>query len=157
MSRRDQIQMTPEERLSFLRTHKTAILTSNGKDGYPHPMPMWFLVEDDETVVFTTFRKSQKVKNLEADPKVSILVEAGEEYSQLQGVLIHSQAEIIDDLDTTLDTMVRLTGSDPMTQSLEDLENLQNGIRPSASKRVTIRCRPAKFITWDHAKLAGKY
>ena len=157
MSRRDQIQMSQEETLEFLRTNKTAILTSVGKEGYPHPMPMWFLVEDDGTVVFTTFRKSQKVKNIEANPRVGILVESGEEYSQLKGVLVHSQAKITDDLDETLNTMVRLAGGDPMTQNLEERENLRNAIRPSAKKRVVIRCVPEKFITWNHTKLGGKY
>jgi PPOX class probable F420-dependent enzyme len=157
MSRRDQIRMTQEELLSFLKDSKTAILTSIGKDGYPHPMPMWYCVEDDGCVVFTTFRKSQKVKNLEANPRVGILVESGEEYAQLKGVLIHSTAEIVDDLDTALATMIRLAGGDSMTEDLEALENLRNAVRPTALKRVVIRCAPEKFITWDHAKLQGKY
>ncbi len=157
MSRRDQIQMTQDETLEFLRTNKTAILTSVGKDGYPHPMPMWFLVEDDGTVLFTTFRKSQKVRNIEANPKVGILVESGEEYSQLKGVLLHSQAEIVDDLEEALKTMVRLAGGDPMTENLEERENLRNAVLPTAKKRVVIRCAPEKFITWNHTKLKGKY
>lgn len=157
MSRREQIQMSQDETLEFMRTNKTAILTSIGKDGYPHPMPMWFFVEDDGTVAFTTFRKSQKVKNIKANPKVGILIESGEEYSQLKGVLIHSQAQVIDDLENTLDTMVRLAGGDPMAQNLEERENLRNAVRPSAKKRVVVRCVPDKFITWNHAKLHGKY
>ena len=62
------------------------ILCSIGATGVPHPMPMWFGIEPDGAIVMTTFTKSQKIRNLERDPRVSLLVEAGEEYAELQGV-----------------------------------------------------------------------
>ena len=81
-SRRDLIRMTDEERMAFLRAEKTITIVSNGNDGHPHAMPMWFTVDDDGTVRMSTFRKSQKVKNIQRDPKVTLLVEAGEEYAE---------------------------------------------------------------------------
>ena len=76
-SRRDLIRMSEEEVRDFLRTNKTITINSIGPGGYPHPMPMWFGVDDDGTVRMTTFRKSQKVLNIQRDPRVSLLVEAG--------------------------------------------------------------------------------
>jgi nitroimidazol reductase NimA-like FMN-containing flavoprotein (pyridoxamine 5'-phosphate oxidase superfamily) len=70
--------MTEAEVRRFLDGARTIILNSIGLDGVPHPMPMWFAVEDDGAVVMTTFAKSQKVKNLERDPRVSLLAEDGE-------------------------------------------------------------------------------
>ena len=61
-SRRDAIAMTMDEIRSYLKAQQRLILTSNGPTGYPHPMPMNFLFDDNDTYLMTTFRKSQKVK-----------------------------------------------------------------------------------------------
>ena len=63
MSRRDQIRLSEEEMLDYLKTSRTMIMVSNGKNGYPHPMPMWFAVGDDKNIYMTTFKKSQKINN----------------------------------------------------------------------------------------------
>ena len=47
-----------------------------GPRGWPHSMPMWFTVRDGEIWVWT-YAKSQKVKNLERDPRATLLVETG--------------------------------------------------------------------------------
>ena len=43
---------------------KTLIIVSNGHNGYPHPMPMWFDRDHDGCLYCTTFGKSQKVQEL---------------------------------------------------------------------------------------------
>ena len=73
MSRRDQIRMTDAERRDFIASAQTVIINSIGQDGVPHPMPMWFGIEEDGAIVMTTFRKSQKVQNLTRDPRVQRL------------------------------------------------------------------------------------
>ena len=45
MSRRQQIAMSPPEIADYLASQLTVIVVSNGRDGYPHPMPMHFCVE----------------------------------------------------------------------------------------------------------------
>jgi len=150
-SRRSQIAMNEAEIQAFLQAQRTIILTSNRRDGFPHPMPMWFVLEDDGTVRMTTFRKSQKVLNLERDPRCSLLSEDGEVYAELRGVLIYSRAELIDDEDAAIDTMLRLAGT--------ELDNPQarDAVRPVARKRVVVLCRPDRLISWDHRKLGGGY
>ena len=64
MSRRAQIRMTDEEVKDFLDQTRTIILCSIGKDGVPHPMPMWFGLDEDGAIIMTTFTKSQKILNL---------------------------------------------------------------------------------------------
>ena len=59
MSRREQIKMSLEDISSYLKESRTIILVSNGKNGYPHPMPMWYAVDEKNTVYMTTFKKSQ--------------------------------------------------------------------------------------------------
>ena len=68
-SRRNNIELSDAEIREFLASRKTLIIVSNGKDGYPHPMPMWFYVDDEGCLYCTTFGKSQKVFNWRRDPK----------------------------------------------------------------------------------------
>jgi len=156
MSRRDQITMSDEEIRDFLKSSRTMMLVSNGKDGYPHPMPMWFYVDDEGTVFMTTFRKSQKVKNLKRDPRVTLLAESGEAYQELKSVLIYADAEIIDDLDTTRQTMYNVSVSrGDVAPGQPDV--VMGALERTASKRVTMRFKPKKIVSWDHTKLGGVY
>ncbi len=150
MSRRDQIRLNDEEVRRFLAASKTIILTSNGPGGYPHPMPMWFVLGDDGTLSITTYRASQKVKNIQRDPRVSVLAESGTEYSELKGVLLYGRAEIIDDLDTVIDTLIAASGQ-------RNDEGIRATLTKNASKRVVIRLKPERVVSWDHSKLGGTY
>jgi len=155
-SRRDLIRMSDEEVQHFLRSNKTIIINSNGPGGYPHPMPMWFSVDDDGTVRMTTFRKSQKVRNIERDPKVSLLVEAGEEYNQLRGVVIYGDARVVDDLAVVTQTLLSIGGvgnlADPAAR-----KGAEAAVAKTAAKRVAILIRPERIVSWDHRKLGGTY
>jgi len=83
MSRRDQIVMTKDEVRRFLESKKTISIVSNGPGGFPHPMPMWFALDPDGSIRMATYRTSQKILNIQRDPRVSILCESGVEYAVL--------------------------------------------------------------------------
>ncbi|MEM7017344.1 MAG: pyridoxamine 5'-phosphate oxidase family protein [Pseudomonadota bacterium] len=163
MSRRELIQMTQDEIEDFIQTHKTLIIVSNGKDGYPHPMPMWFAINDDGTLDITTFRKSQKIFNYQRDNKASLLIEDGLEYEALRSVLIYADAEIIDDVDQTAETMYQVSlRSEQLKGNQVDTndaarEAFKATARERAGKRLVVRFHPKEYITWDHSKLGGKY
>jgi len=157
MSRREQITLTAEEVDEFLRSSRTIILVSNGKNGFPHPMPMWYLQDDEGRILMTTFRKSQKIFNLKRDPRVALLVESGDVYQELKSVLIEAEAEIIDDLENTIDTMFKLSvhrGEASSDQEEVMKDGLRNGV---GTKRVVMRFKPLSVVSWDHKKLAGVY
>jgi len=154
-SRRDLIRMSDEELHTFLEGSQTIILNSIGPDGVPHPMPMWFGVEDDGTVVMTTFAKSQKVKNLERDARVSLLVEDGAQYDQLRGAVLYGKAELNADTEAVLDVLARVTAKSGGGDAPPDA--LRQALRKTAEKRVAIRVRPDRVVSWDHRKLGGKY
>ena len=156
MSRRDKIGMSDEEVRAFLRGNKTLTICSIGPSGHPHPMPMWFAMDDDGTIRMTTFRKSQKVKNIQRDPKVSLLSEAGEDYFELRGVVIYGEAEILDDIEFVKDTMVRISGGQVQADPAA-VEGMKAVIGSTAAKRVGLRIRPDRIVSWDHRKLGGSY
>ncbi len=156
MSRRSQIQMSDDEIRDFVRSSKTIIINSIERDGYPHPMPMWFAVDDDGTIRMTTFRKSQKVKNIERDPRVSLLVEDGEEYAELRGVVFYGKAEIVDDPEAVTQTLLAFGGQE-IPQDAEARAALEAGMARTAAKRLCILIRPERVVSWDHRKLGGGY
>ncbi len=156
MSRRDLITMDDAEVDAFLRSNKTMILVSNGHNGHPHPMPMWFGIEDGGTIVMTTFRKSQKVKNIRNDPRVTLLVEAGLEYNELKSVMIYANAEVIDDLTETTNVMLGLAKGRGEVSDAQ-MEAARANMEKTASKRVVLKMTPTTVVSWDHSKLGGKY
>jgi general stress protein 26 len=157
MPRREQIQLTEEEIAEFLQSSRTIILVSNGKNGFPHPMPMWYLQDEEGRILMTTFRKSQKILNLKRDPRVALLVESGDVYTELKSVLMEAEAEIIDDLETTIDCMFKL--SVHRGEATPDQEEaMKNGLRNGVGKkRVIMRFKPLSIVSWDHKKLGGVY
>ena len=85
MSRRDQIKLSEAELLELLDEERIAVVSSLGPRGWPHSMPMWFVPREGEIWIWT-YAKSQKVRNLERDPRATVLVETGHEYGELRGV-----------------------------------------------------------------------
>ena len=155
-SRRNSIELTAEETREFLDSQKTVIIVSNGKDGYPHPMPMWFYVDDEGCLYCTTFGKSQKILNWRRDPKATLLVESGTEYAQLKGVVIYARAEIIEDLDTAIDTLVKIN-TRGTTVDAAQRQALTAAVSKTAAKRAVIKFHPERYVSWDHSKLGGRY
>jgi PPOX class probable F420-dependent enzyme len=156
MSRRDQIRMTDAELAAFLDEQRTVIAATNGHDGWPHLMPLWYLVRGGELWSWT-YAKSQKVRNLERDPRVSLQVEAGEQYQELRGVMVRARAVIHRDLDTVAafgaELFARYTPGDGAAPP-----ELLEMVRAQAPKRVALQFAEAELpVTWDHGKLGGTY
>ena len=154
-SRRDQIKLTEAERRELLEGERVAVVSSNGPRGWPHSMPMWFTVRDGVIWVWT-YAKSQKVKNLERDPRATILVEAGLEYTELRGVMIESEAIIHREPGVVADF-----GRDLTVRYSEGIESVEGdaaaALEAQAEKRVAISFPPERIRSWDHRKLGGSY
>ena len=93
MSRRDQIKMSEDEVLAFLDEERTVVCATNGRDGRPHLMPLWYVVRDGRLWSWT-YAKSQKVRNLERDARATLQVEAGVDYEVLRGVMLETDVTI---------------------------------------------------------------
>ena len=117
---------------------------------------MWFYADEAGCVYCSTFRKSQKVLNFRRNPKGTLLVESGEEYAQLKSVLIYATAEIIDDFDAVCDASVKIN-TKGMEVAADEVEALLNAVSKTAEKRVILKFHPERYVSWDHAKLGGKY
>jgi len=155
MSRRDQIKLSEAELLELLEGERIAIISSHGPRGWPHSMPMWFVPRVGEVWIWT-YAKSQKVRNLERDPRATVLVETGREYGELRGAMIEAEAEIHRDAGTVLGFAEELTLR--YAEGISSVEgDAKAALEAQAPKRVAIHFKPVRTASWDHRQLGGTY
>jgi PPOX class probable F420-dependent enzyme len=155
VSRRDQIKLTADEQRELLESERIITVASLGQNGRPHLMPLWYVLRDGDIWVYT-YAKSQKARNLERDPRATLLVETGHEYSELRGVMIEADAYINREHDLVFEVAKQLTLR--YADGLETIEgDAAEALRDQAAKRVAIRFVARRTATWDHRKLGGTY
>ena len=150
MNRRQQIRFTAEEQATFLREHRKAALATLDKDGFPHVVAMNFFVKDG-AFYMTSYGKAQKVVNIRRNPKVALMVEAGNGYSELRGVMVRGHCEIIEG-----DEAVRAAFT-AMAEARGAPTGRPRAATDNAPKRVMLKIIPEKITNWDHRKLGGAY
>jgi len=153
MSRRDQITMSKDEIDAFLRGRHTMNVATINHDGRIHLVAMWYGFFDDGALGFWTYGRSQKIKNLQRDDRMTCLVESGDEYAELKGVEIVGRGTVLDDRGAVMQigrsVYERYTGpwSDAVAPAVEAM----------GAKRSAVKIEIDKLVTWDHTKLGGTY
>jgi PPOX class probable F420-dependent enzyme len=153
MSGRDAVKMSEVEVADFLEDNIKVQVASLGPDGAPHIATLFYIVRDGR-IAFWTYGRSQKIRNLERDPRVSALVESGDDYFELRGVSITGRAEIVRDYDGIFsigsEVATRMTGA----ASFEALGDVGRAtVEKQAHKRVGVLVHPEHVATWDHRKM----
>jgi PPOX class probable F420-dependent enzyme len=155
LSRRAEIKLSEGEQRELLEAERVVIVSSLGPRGWPHSMPLWYVPREGEIWIWT-YAKSQKVRNLERDPRATLLLETGHEYVELRGVMIEAEAEIHRDLE-----VVSAFGKQLTVRYSEGIESVEGeaaaALQTQAAKRVAIQFHPRRTATWDHRKLGGRY
>jgi PPOX class probable F420-dependent enzyme len=146
-SRREQIQMNEGELSAFLDEQRTMVVATIGPNVRPHLMPLWY-VPDGSDLLAWTYSKSQKAVNLERDPHATVQVEDGTEYHELRGVMLECDVETEDAIRVAEALVDRYAGG---------AAEAREAFRAQAPKRVGLRFRPTRTVTWDHRKLGGRY
>ena len=150
---RDAIRMTDDEIAVLYAECKSLQVATLDRDGAPHLTTVWYLVDGDGHFLFETYGKSQKVVNMRRDPRVALLLEAGTEYAELRGLSVQGRAEIVEENPRLTELMGALIRhhNPALTEAQAATVTAQ-----MATKRVVVRVRPDKLISWDHRKLASK-
>jgi hypothetical protein len=180
VARREQIRMSAGEVESFLAEERTATCATLGPRGWPHLMPLWYVLRPSPMastvsggpdrlpdpapavrVWAWTYAASQKVRNLERDPRATLQVEAGESYEQLRGVMLECEVVLHREIDVVAELgreIFKRYASAPGAPPAEELGmQLAGVIAGQAAKRVGLEFAECRRATWDHRKLGGVY
>jgi PPOX class probable F420-dependent enzyme len=146
------IMMTPAERDAFLAAQRTCRVATVSADGRPHATPLWF-AWDGASLWLYSITHSRRWAELAADPRIAVVVDAGEEYGELRGVELTGE--------------VRLVGEAPRTglahAGLELPERIfaaKYGFGPAMvhdGRHAWLRLTPTTVTSWDFAKLGGRF
>ena len=149
---RESVRLTDEELEDFLASNMKVQVATNGPDGHPHLTTLFYVMVDGQ-MFFWTYGKSQKIQNLRRDPRITCLVEDGEDYFELRGATINGSARLVEDYDQLVDlggrVATRMAGG-------ADLGELGDQIvAQQARKRVGVIVEPEKIASWDHRKMTA--
>jgi hypothetical protein len=168
MSRREQIRMSAAEVAAFLEQERTLVCATLGPRGWPHLMPLWYVPREPAEgsaapgpqLWSWTYAASQKVRNLERDPRATVQVEAGELYHELRGVMLECEVALRRDLPTVkaLGREIFARFAAPPGEPPARLPaQVAEAVDRQAAKRVALQFVELRRATWDHRKLAGVY
>jgi Pyridoxamine 5'-phosphate oxidase len=167
VSRREQIRMSDAELAAFLADERTATCATVGPRGWPHLMPLWYVLrpvasgDSGPRLWSWTYAASQKVRNLERDARATLQVEAGEEYQDLRGVMLECDVVVHRDVDTVAALgreIFRRYGSPRGEPPAPELPaEVAAMVEKQAAKRVGLEFVELRRATWDHRKLGGAY
>lgn len=138
------VSLTKEEAHAFLDSRPGwLVLTTIGRDGYPHTVPVGYFRLGDE--IYTGGRAgTQRVKNIERNPKVTALIESGKTMQEIKGLMVQGEAEIV----TEPEEVLRLMREAGRQRGTPD-DQLPTEPRPGVSY---IRIRPRRYVSWDYSR-----
>lgn len=145
--------MSAEEVYRFLNVSTVAVLTTLAPDGWPHSTGMWYVLGDNSLQMWT-YAKSQKARNLMRDDRCAALVESGDKYEELKGVLIRTRAVLTDRFDDVVAVGRALYEryTEPRTGIAYEAGPARE-IERQAHKRIGIVLTLTSLVSWDHGKL----
>jgi len=152
--------MTPEEVREFLQTQRTLILSTLKQNGAPVSHALWFTYLDG-AVYFDTQSESFKARNIRRDPRVCCLVEAGETYFALRGVMIQGRCVPVEDAEEM--RRVEVAAADKNARMGSGLEELPSWFgenragRRARGARVLLKVPLAKVTSWNFGQARDHY
>ena len=136
--------LTKEEAHDFLDSRPGwLILTTVGRDGYPHSIPIGYFRLGDEIYVGGR-TGTQRIKNVERNSRVSTLIETGKTMQDIKGLMAQGDADVV----TEASEVLRLMREGAKRLGMPD-DRLPTEARPGV---VYIRIRPKKYISWDYSR-----
>jgi PPOX class probable F420-dependent enzyme len=141
--------MSDDEVAALLRESRKLQLATINPDGTPHLVTMFYGL-DDGRITFWTYAKSQKARNLERDPRVTCLIETGDDYAELRGFMLYGTAKRVDEREHILAVGLQVVRR--MVPDVAD-EHLLPQVELSGRKRIAYIVEPARVVSWDHRRL----
>jgi Pyridoxamine 5'-phosphate oxidase len=141
--------MSDAERDEFLRAERTCRVATVGTEG-PHVAPLWF-VWHDGLLWLTSLNRSQRWTDLERDPRISVVIDAGHDYVELRGVELRGRVEVVGEVPRTGEPEPRL---EPVERAFA--EKYTGGSEFGYDgKHAWLALHPEKIVSWDFRKIYG--
>ena len=140
--------MTTEALDALLAEQRTCRVATIGMDG-PHATPMWFVWDGTNLWLYSVTR-SQRWADLQRDPRIGVVVDAGGDYLELHGVEITGTVEVVGEVPRTGAANDELAAVE--TQFARKNFGLDELFYDG--KHAWLRVRPNKIASWDFRKLA---
>jgi nitroimidazol reductase NimA-like FMN-containing flavoprotein (pyridoxamine 5'-phosphate oxidase superfamily) len=118
-------------------------LSTIGNDGFPHTIPIGYFVSDGE-IYIGCLDRTQKVKNIERNTNISLMLESGTTMDDIKGVLIKANAKII----RRDEDRVKVSRLAALQRGVAE-SDLPTTARPGS---VYIQATPTKIISWNYGK-----
>jgi hypothetical protein len=158
--------MSAAQVAAFLAEERIATCATLGRRGWPHLMPLWYVLRpvpagEGPRLWAWTYAASQKVRNLERDPRATLQVEAGEAYQELRGVMLECEVLVHRDGATVAplgeEILLRNSVARGEPQPGELPAQARAMVEAQAAKRVGLEFVEQRRASWDHRKLGGVY
>jgi len=141
------IAMNEAELDEFLQSERTCRVATAGADG-PHLTALWFLWHD-KTLWLTSITRAKRWAQLKKDPKVSVLVDAGQEYGELRGVELRGEVEFVGEAPRTGENVPELVEPEKLfARKYFGLDRMYHD-----GRHAWLRLRPHTIVSWDFRKL----
>lgn len=142
------IAMTSDEVDAFLAEQRTCRVATVGRTG-PHATPLWF-VWHEGALWLTSLARSQRWADLQTDPRIAVVVDAGEQYQELRGVELRGRVEVVGEVPRTGEPVPELDGPE---QAFAD--RYTGGTMHHDGRHAWLRLVPEKITSWDFRKLGA--
>lgn len=128
-----------EKAKAFLREKRFAVLATLGKDGMPQLTTMWYILEDDGTILMNTRVGRKKERNMRRDKRISVCIAEAYSYVTIRGTV-----ELIDDPEIAQRDIHRLSAR----YHGEEKARRQMADQFSKEQRVTMRLKPDHILEY---------
>jgi Pyridoxamine 5'-phosphate oxidase len=142
------IAMTPDEVDALLAEQHTCRVATVGTNG-PHATPLWFVWQDG-AIWLTSLSRSQRWTDLQNDPRIAVVVDAGEGYTELRGVELRGRVQVVGEVPRTGEPVPELDGPE---QAMAD--RYTGGTIVRDGRHAWLKLVPEKITSWDFRKLPG--
>jgi Pyridoxamine 5'-phosphate oxidase len=132
---------------AFLAGQRTCRVATASELG-PHLTPLWY-VWDGTALWLTSIVSSQRWADLSRDPRVAVLVDAGEDYAELRGVELRGRVETVGEAPRTGLPEPRL--DEP--ERLFARKYLDGDVMQHDGRHAWLRLVPDKITSWDFRML----
>ncbi|MER5888464.1 pyridoxamine 5'-phosphate oxidase family protein [Streptomyces sp. NPDC001941] len=144
------IMMAPEELDTFLREARTCRVATVSADGTPHVGALWF-VWDGTSLWLYSITRSKRWAQLRRDPRISVVVDDGEDYGELRGVELSGTVEFVGEAPRTGEPCPELD----VPERLFPAKNFGLDDMPHDGRHAWMRLTPTAIASWDFRKLGG--